>query len=136
MCPGPNIAWFDREYTLREMVDHIYGRGASLVPAARPHCLAKELEMYVDHFVGQAEARRRPETRRRSSGSPAVEENLQRGLAHYGRLVREPAYEGENLASLADAVEVQAERLAQAWDGARARPPGHVANIAGASIQL
>ena len=54
VCPGPNIAWFDREYTLREMVDHVYGRGASLVPASRPHCLAKELEMVVDHFVRRA----------------------------------------------------------------------------------
>src|SRR5699024_10408185 len=42
ICPGPNIAWFDGEYSLREMIDHIYGRSASLVPEERPHMFANE----------------------------------------------------------------------------------------------
>src|SRR6056297_514645 len=50
ICPGPNIAWFDKEYTLREMTDHIYGRGSSLVPPQRPHMFAKEMVMYVDYL--------------------------------------------------------------------------------------
>ncbi|HBX65952.1 MAG TPA: hypothetical protein DEG32_07245, partial [Balneolaceae bacterium] len=40
ICPGPNIAWFNRKYSLREMVDHIYGKSASLVPEERPHMFA------------------------------------------------------------------------------------------------
>ena len=24
ICPGPNIEWFNKFYTLKEMVDHIY----------------------------------------------------------------------------------------------------------------
>jgi len=114
VCPGPNIAWFDREYTLREMVDHIYGRGASLVPASRPHCLAKELEMVVDHFVGQVRATA-PGDRKALDRLATTEKNLQRGLAHYRQLVREGAYDGENLTSLARAVEVQAERIDETW---------------------
>jgi hypothetical protein len=51
-----------------------------------------------------------------------VEENLQQGLEHYRRLVREPAYEGENLASLRHAVEAQARRINEtrrrAWGSA------------------
>lgn len=50
VCPGPNIAWFDRFYTLSEMIDHIYGRIPSLVPAERPHCFAAELEMNVREY--------------------------------------------------------------------------------------
>ena len=50
ICPGPNIAWFDKTYSLKEMVDHIYGRGPSLVSYERPHMFAKEISMYVDHF--------------------------------------------------------------------------------------
>ena len=121
VCPGPNIAWFDREYTLREMVDHIYGRGESLVPASRPHCLAKELEMYVDHFAKQAAAIV-PGDAKALARLATVEENLQHGLEHYRRLVREPAYEGENLASLRHAVEAQARRITEtrrrAWGSA------------------
>src|SRR5690606_24244483 len=42
ICPGPNIAWFDRTYSLQEMVDHIYGRQKSLISDKRPHMFAKE----------------------------------------------------------------------------------------------
>src|SRR5699024_1601864 len=50
ICPGPNIAWFNREYSLREMIDHIYGRGESLIPAERPHMFGNEIKLYVDYF--------------------------------------------------------------------------------------
>ncbi len=109
VCPGPNLSNFDREYTLREMLDHIYGRGASLVPATRPHCFAKELQMYVDHFAKQVALAAGDAKVLARLGS--FKENLERGLAHYRALVREPAFEGENLASLAEAIDVQARRL-------------------------
>ena len=50
VCPGPNLAWFDRLYTLKEMVDHIHGRGRSLVPRDRPHMFAQELVLNVDYL--------------------------------------------------------------------------------------
>jgi hypothetical protein len=119
VCPGPNVAHFDREYTLREMVDHIYGRGASLVPSTRPHCFAKELEMYVDHFEkkvarawGDAKALER---------LCSFKENLERGIGHYRVLVCEAPFEGENLASLANALDAQSRRLEAAWRREAAR---------------
>lgn len=48
ICPGPNLAWFNRRYRLDEMVDYIYGRGPSLIPEQRPHMYAKEISMYTD----------------------------------------------------------------------------------------
>lgn len=48
ICPGPNLAWFDRIYSLQEMVDHIYGRSESLVPKERPHMYHKEISMYFE----------------------------------------------------------------------------------------
>ncbi|HSQ42215.1 MAG TPA: hypothetical protein VLM37_08060, partial [Fibrobacteraceae bacterium] len=59
ICPGPNVAWFNRTYSLEEMVDHIYARRPSLVPPERPHMFVKELAMTVDWFekqVAQSEA--------------------------------------------------------------------------------
>jgi hypothetical protein len=52
VCPGPNIAWFSRKYSLEEMIDHVYGRCASLVPSRRPHMYAKEVSMYLDWVRG------------------------------------------------------------------------------------
>lgn len=114
VCPSQNIAWFDREVTLREMVDHIHGRGASLVPKARPHFLAKELSMYVDHFENELRATK-PDDTRGLERLASFKKNLDRGLERYRALVRETAFEEENLASLAQAIEDESARLDRAW---------------------
>jgi hypothetical protein len=48
VCPGPNIAYYDRVTTVAEMVDHIYGRGPLLNRADRPHMFIKELSLNMD----------------------------------------------------------------------------------------
>ncbi len=50
VCPGPNMAYFSKIATLRQMVDHIYGRTNLLNDTYRPHMFVKELGMYVDYF--------------------------------------------------------------------------------------
>ena len=42
VCPGPSIAYFSREYSLLEMMQHLYGTGPQLTSANKPH--AFELE--------------------------------------------------------------------------------------------
>jgi len=98
VCPGPNLVNFRRTYSLEEMVDHIYGRGPSLVSPERPHMFAAELSLYLEHF------------RRQPTG--AFRDNLLAGLDHYRELCTQPAYPGENLASLEREVERAAEILA------------------------
>ncbi len=120
VCPGPNIAYFDRQYTLRELVDHIYGRGPSLVAAGRPHMFAKELALNVDAFVQLARAPLRDA--RALTRLTEFKASLERGMAHYRELVEQPPFEGENLASLAREVEVQSKRVERAWALAAADP--------------
>ncbi len=50
VCPGPNLAYFSKISTLKEMVDHIYGRTNLLDEGHRPHMFMKELKMYLDIF--------------------------------------------------------------------------------------
>lgn len=45
VCPGPNIAYFNREYTLLEMMQHLYGTGPQLTPADKPHAFDLEREI-------------------------------------------------------------------------------------------
>lgn len=45
VCPGPNIAYFDREYTLLEMMQHLYGTGPSLTPANKPSAFEVEKQI-------------------------------------------------------------------------------------------
>lgn len=53
VCPGPNLAYFSKISTLKEMVDHIYGRINLLDKGPRPHMFLKELNMYLDIFKEQ-----------------------------------------------------------------------------------
>lgn len=50
VCPGPNLAYFSKISTLKEMVDHIYGRINLLNDTPRPNMFIKELGMYVDYL--------------------------------------------------------------------------------------
>ena len=109
ICPGPNIAWFDKEYTLREMTDHIYGRGNSLVPPERPHMFAKEMVMYVDYLeelIGQGDG---------SAGEikklNRFKKNLEEGMEYCLEIAQSDSYKDENLASIPKTVEKQRVRL-------------------------
>lgn len=109
ICPGPNIAWFNREYSLDEMVDHIYGRSESLVPEERPHMFAKELVMYVD-YVSELSLLTGPE----DSGWKKLlkmKKNLEQGMDLCMEIAEGEPYPGENLASLRETVNIQREKL-------------------------
>jgi hypothetical protein len=56
VCPGPNLAYFSKISSLKEMVDHIYGRINLLDKGYRPHMFLKELSMYLDIFKERMEA--------------------------------------------------------------------------------
>jgi hypothetical protein len=53
ICPGPNLAYFSGVYSLKEMVDHIYGRINILNTQDRPNLFVKELGLYVDYLKNE-----------------------------------------------------------------------------------
>ncbi|EFK34643.1 Uncharacterised protein [Chryseobacterium gleum] len=50
ICPGPNIAFFDKEVSLSDMVKHIYGNTNILPDNQRPNMFINELKMYVEYL--------------------------------------------------------------------------------------
>ena len=50
ICPGPNLAYFSKAYSLKEMVSHIYGREAISFKISRPNLFINELNLYVDYL--------------------------------------------------------------------------------------
>jgi hypothetical protein len=109
ICPSPNIAWFDRKYSLKEMVDHIYGRIVSLVPAERPHMFAKELVMYVDYFKDLVQAL--GDSEKGIARLRAFKQNLEEGMEYCLEIASLDAYADENLASIPPTVARQRTRL-------------------------
>jgi hypothetical protein len=56
ICPGPNIVHFSKVVSLRTMVDHIYGRGKSLISSERPHMFIAELLLYIAYLKEQLQS--------------------------------------------------------------------------------
>ena len=110
ICPGPNLAWFNRTYSLREMVDHIYGRISSLVPAHRPHMFAKEMAMYVD-YIAQQIVITDPDDPKGMKRLRTLHDNLVESMDYCEEIAKGKAYRDENLASLAEAVRTERVRL-------------------------
>jgi len=50
ICPGPNLAYFDHEISLSDMVRHIYGNSNVMTTPNRPHVFVNELKLYVDYL--------------------------------------------------------------------------------------
>lgn len=50
ICPGPNLRYFSRIYSLKEMVAHIYGREAISFKTERPNLFINELNLYVEYL--------------------------------------------------------------------------------------
>lgn len=50
ICPGPNLAYFNKEISLANMVKHIYGNANVMTDENRPNVFIKELKMYVDYL--------------------------------------------------------------------------------------
>lgn len=109
ICPGPNIAWFHREYTLREMVDHIYGRIRSLVPPERPHMFAQEITLNAQLLMQRiGNCRSKKEAERLQD----YRQNLEKGMDVCVEIAATPPGKDENLASIPTCVEEIRAKLA------------------------
>jgi hypothetical protein len=55
ICPGPNMAYFDKEVSLKEMLQHIYQNKSIIKVTDRPNVFVKELKMYVEYLRNEIE---------------------------------------------------------------------------------
>jgi hypothetical protein len=109
ICPGPNIVWFNKQYSLQEMTDHIYGRGESLVSADRPHMFCQEIELYVNYYEKLIETMGTSESEIKYL--EIFKANLETGIELILEISEGTAYQNENLKSIPEFVEEQQHRL-------------------------
>lgn len=94
VCPGPNLAYFSKEASLEEMVDHIYGRQDLLDKRPRPHMFLKELGMYLDIFKERMEAfLAQPEDAKEKKQLTAFRKNMLDGINYYSEFFKEKKQE-------------------------------------------
>ncbi len=87
VCPGPNIAYFTRAASLKEMVDHIYGRANIMTIASRPHMFIKELKLNLDQFARLCAEKRSTVSGHNDASVEEFRQNLKEGIDYYRTLV-------------------------------------------------
>ena len=90
ICPGPNIAYFDKEVSLKDMVKHIYGRISIMKDENRPNMFVKELNMYLDYLQKEISSYKEEVTTKQIKKWDVFKANIADGIAYYQELFSTP----------------------------------------------
>jgi len=86
ICPGPNMAYFDKEVSLSKMMQHINGNTSVLSHINRPNMFVKELKMYVDYLKNEITTISEDVTSKQIKKWDAFKSNLFDGISYYQEL--------------------------------------------------
>ncbi len=86
VCPGPNMAYFSKVISLKEMIDHIYGRTNVITRTDRPNLFIKELTLYIDYLNNKIEETKVSVTTMQVKYLSTFAKNLSEGINYYNNL--------------------------------------------------
>lgn len=89
VCPGPNMAYFEKTVSLNEMVDHIYGKINIMMRTDRPNLFNKELKVYIDYFREKINEAGFPLPEKQYKYFLKFRNNLNSGIEYYQNLFDE-----------------------------------------------
>ncbi|GAB1430309.1 hypothetical protein MASR2M18_11420 [Ignavibacteria bacterium] len=95
ICPGPNLAFFSGEFSLADIVDHIYGRKNILNSLPRPNMFLNELKLYIDYLKNDIVKNIDSATERKLKSMEAFKSNLLEGVEYYKSLTQQMVRESE-----------------------------------------
>jgi hypothetical protein len=95
ICPGPNMAYFSNEMSLRDMLGHIYGKIDSIASPDRPNMFIKELTMYIDYLKNELGKTILPYNNKKTKYFEAFKQNLLNGVDYYKILFAEMKQESQ-----------------------------------------
>ena len=116
VCPGQNISWFNREYSLMEMMAHFYNKQKSLVSKDRPHMFAKEIQMYVDYF--DRLIKKSDFSERTTKTLNEFYENMKSGMEYCRTFSQKQPFTSENIDSIIPWIDEQSIRLEEMYNNA------------------
>ncbi|MES2265125.1 MAG: hypothetical protein V4520_00100 [Bacteroidota bacterium] len=97
ICPGPNLAYFSRTYSLEEMVQHIYGATDLLEKIRRPHMFIKELNLYIEYLQKDLQSQLQEMSDKKRKQLFKFKAQLQEGIDYYRGLFNESANQTSKL---------------------------------------
>ena len=89
VCPGPNLAFFDKNVSLLEMVKHIYGGTNVLTQEHRPNMFINELKLYVDYLKKEIDDFSETAVKSQTKKWNTFKSNLLIGIEYYKNLCQD-----------------------------------------------
>jgi hypothetical protein len=89
VCPGPNLAYFSRFFSLKEMVNHIYDKINLLNDVPRSNMFISELKMYIDYFKNELKSFSVAPNDRQLKTLIEFRNNLFEGIEYYKSMIPE-----------------------------------------------
>ena len=89
ICPGPNLAYFSGKYSLKEMVQHIYGKTNLLDNVSRPNLFINELNLYVEYLKKDISSQLDELSAKKAKYFGKFREQLLQGIDYYKGLIPE-----------------------------------------------
>ncbi|TYA74437.1 hypothetical protein [Seonamhaeicola marinus] len=83
ICPGPNMAYYSKIMSLKNMTDHIYGRDNMVTRSDRPNMFIKELNIYMDFIMKKLEDVKETMTKKEEAYMLTFTNNLKSGVSYY-----------------------------------------------------
>ena len=85
-CPGPNMAYYSKTISLKNMIDHIYGRANVISRNDRPHVFIKELHLYVDFLKNKINELTAESSKKETGYLERFTNNITEGINYYKEL--------------------------------------------------
>ncbi|WP_438426462.1 hypothetical protein [Aquimarina macrocephali] len=83
ICPGPNMAYFSKLMSLKEITSHIYGESDEVVRTDRPNMFIKELNIYIDFLKDKLEETKHSINDKQKKYLSVFVKNLKEGVSYY-----------------------------------------------------
>ncbi|MEK9726693.1 MAG: hypothetical protein VW397_01160 [Candidatus Margulisiibacteriota bacterium] len=96
VCAGPNIAYYSKIVSLKEMIDHIYGRINLISDSKRPSFFVAELNMYIKYLNEEVQKLSTKISQIEIKRLSKFAENLGKGIGYYINLTREKYIESDS----------------------------------------
>lgn len=87
ICPGPNLAYFSKAYSLDEMVGHIYGKIDLLKDSVRANIFINELNLYIDYLSKELSNNMEAMNEKKAKYFENFKVQLARGISYYKQLL-------------------------------------------------
>jgi hypothetical protein len=86
VCPGPNMAYYSKIMSLKDITNHIYGRSNMISRIDRPNMFIKELNIYIGFLKNKLDGVKFSMDKKQEKYFVGFTENLKDGILYYQNL--------------------------------------------------